>query len=131
MRKGEKYTKSGTINHTDEDGNVVHTEEGIVIGRGDNKRVVTTRIVSELAGLHCTLQEIADITGTKPDTLKNHFAETIEKARSEAKSQLRKAQWKLALSGNATMQIWLGKNILGQSDDPTDGDGNEPLPWID
>lgn len=131
MKKGEKYTKAGTITQTDEDGNIIHTEDGIVIGRGENKRVVTEEQVRSLALLHCTLQEIADIVGVRPDTLSNHFSATVAKAKSEAKSQLRKAQWKLALSGNATMQIWLGKNILGQTDQPNTGDKNDPLPWED
>jgi hypothetical protein len=29
------------------------------------------------------------------------------------------------------MLIWLGKNILGQSDNPTNSDANAPLPWTD
>jgi hypothetical protein len=74
---------------------------------------------------------MADITGTKPDTLKRYFAETIAKSRAESKSQIRKAQWRLALSGNATMLIWLGKNILGQMETPTDANNNGPLPWTD
>ena len=31
---------------------------------------------------------------------------------------LRRKQWELAQSGNSTMQVWLGKNILKQSDNP-------------
>jgi len=27
--------------------------------------------------------------------------------------------------------IWLGKNILAQSDAPTNTDDNKPLPWTD
>jgi len=27
--------------------------------------------------------------------------------------------------------IWLGKNILGQSDTPVNGEANQPLPWTD
>tara|TARA_R110000850_G_scaffold29542_2_gene81521 strand:+ start:56 stop:481 length:426 start_codon:yes stop_codon:yes gene_type:complete len=131
MIKGEKYTKSGTITQTDDDGVVLHTETGIVIGRGDNKRVVTEESVADLAALHCDITEMADILGVKPDTLKRHFAEVITKAKALAKSQLRKAQWKNAMSGNTTMQIWLGKNVLGQSDAPLSDTNIEPLPWSD
>ena len=31
---------------------------------------------------------------------------------------LRRKQWELAQKGNSTMQVWLGKNILKQSDNP-------------
>jgi hypothetical protein len=36
-----------------------------------------------------------------------------------------------ALSGNATLLIWLGKNILLQSDNPTNTVDTKPLPWTD
>jgi hypothetical protein len=29
------------------------------------------------------------------------------------------------------MLIWLGKNMLNQSDNPIDSDSNQPLPWQD
>jgi hypothetical protein len=38
---------------------------------------------------------------------------------------------KNALSGNAVMQIWLSKNLLGMSDNPTNNEENKPLPWSD
>jgi len=47
------------------------------------------------------------------------------------KSILRRLQWQAALGGNITMQIWLGKQLLGQSDRQSaelTGDGDGPLP---
>ena len=44
---------------------------------------------------------------------------------------LRRAMLKNALSGNAVMQIWLSKNMLGMSDNPTHADDAKPLPWSD
>jgi hypothetical protein len=45
------------------------------------------------------------------------------------KSSLRRLQWKSALGGNVVMQIWLGKQYLGQRDEhavevsrPAEGD---------
>jgi len=32
------------------------------------------------------------------------------------KASLRRNQWKLAQDGNATMLVWLGKNMLDQTD---------------
>lgn len=129
--QGSKSNKNGIIEQKDADGNVIMTEEGLVVGRGKTKRVVTEKQVSDLASLHCTNVEIAEMLGISEGTLNYNFKDIIIKAKAEAKSHLRKAQWKSALDGNVTMQIWLGKNILGQSDQPVVGDGNEPLPWED
>jgi hypothetical protein len=38
---------------------------------------------------------------------------------------------KNALGGNAVMQIWLSKNMLGMSDNPQNSDDKQPLPWND
>jgi hypothetical protein len=38
---------------------------------------------------------------------------------------------KNALGGNAVMQIFLAKNMLGMSDNPTNTDDDKILPWTD
>ena len=108
------------------------TKEGLVVGRGDNRKVVPPDEVYKLARLWCSYHEMADYFGINDKTLRYNFGGLILKARSETKSNLRRAQIKLAMSGNATMLIWLGKNILGQSDQPL-GDINSttPLPFND
>ena len=54
------------------------------------------------------------------------FAEYVEqKQMAFAKPKLRKAQFDCALSGNATMLIWLGKQYLEQVEKPNDGDMEE------
>ena len=63
------------------------------------------------------------------ETLKYNFSDYIEKGRAQLKYRLRRAQIHTALNGNPTMLVWLGKNILGQSDNPTDNEANQPLPW--
>ncbi len=45
------------------------------------------------------------------------------------KIKLRKLQWKSADKGNVTMQIFLGKNILGQKDRHETAELDEPLIW--
>ena len=44
------------------------------------------------------------------------------------KMRLRQLQWKSATKGNVVMQIWLGKQILGQSENTIKED-DEPLAW--
>ena len=79
----------------------------------------------------CNDREIARWFDVNEDTLRNNFSDILAKGREELKQSLRRAQIKLALGGNATMLIWLGKNILGQQENPTNTDANTPLPWDD
>lgn len=47
---------------------------------------------------------------------RNKFFEAKEAGQLSGKASLRRMQFKTAESGNATMQIWLGKQYLGQKD---------------
>jgi AraC-like DNA-binding protein len=105
------------------------TIEGRMVGR--NNIIIPPEEVTELAGFGCTDLEIAGWFGVKDSALTRHFKDELLKGRMEMKSRLRKAQLNLALSGNAVMLIWLGKNLLGQSDNPVDASANQPLPWSD
>jgi hypothetical protein len=104
---------------------------GYEVGRGLRKKVVTPEDVYKLAAIGCSDREIALWFDIKEDTLRYNFADTLLKGREDIKMALRQAQLKLALSGNAVMQIWLGKNMLGQSDNPNNSEANAPLPWSD
>jgi len=55
----------------------------------------------------------------------------LEKGKQAGKKSLRRAQWDKALNGDTRMQIFLGKQYLGQKDTPEDGDNKTPLPWED
>ena len=102
---------------------------GIPVGR--DKKVIDPEEVEKLAGIGCKDSEIADWFGIKQDTLRYNFADQLTKGREHLKQSLRRAQLSLALSGNAVMLIWLGKNILGQQDNPTNTEDQKPLPWTD
>ncbi len=105
-------------------------KQGIAVGR--DKTVIVPEEVEALARLHCNYKEMADFFGVNVETLKYNFSDIILKARSETKQALRKAQIKLALGGNATMLIWLGKNILDQSEQPGNKEEiDKILPWED
>jgi hypothetical protein len=102
---------------------------GYEIGRGLRRRVVVPKDVYELAAIGCTDREIARWFDVDENTLRYNFSDILEKGREDLKHSLRRAQLKLALSGNAVMLIWLGKNILGQSDTPTNGEDSQIMPW--
>jgi len=103
---------------------------GFEVGRGMRRRVVMPEDVYKLAAIGSTDREIARWFDVDENTLRYNFSNIIAKGREDLTQSLRMAQLKLALSGNAVMLIWLGKNLLGQSDNP--GANNEqPLPWTD
>jgi hypothetical protein len=85
-----------------------------------------------LSALGCNLKEIADFFGAKPDTIRRNFADYIQKGQSELHISLRRAMIHNACSlNNATIQIWLSKNMLGMQDAPTQSESHNPLPWVE
>lgn len=107
------------------------TFKGREVGRGDNKKIIDPQEVEKLASIGMKNSEIAEWFGIDDSTLGYNFKQELLKGKLNLNQSLRRAQIKLALSGNATMLIWLGKNVLGQSENPLSSDANEPLPWVD
>jgi AraC-like DNA-binding protein len=77
---------------------------------------IDPQIVQGMAEICCTMNEIASVVGCSVDTLERRFADVIQKGRNAGKESLRRAQFNLAKSGNATMLIWLGKQLLDQKE---------------
>jgi len=102
---------------------------GMIVGR--NQAVVPPQEVEDLAQIGCSDRDIAEWFGITESTLRYNFSDYMLKGRQSLKQTLRRAQIKTALSGNATLLIWLGKNILLQSDTPTNTEDTRPLPWHD
>ena len=83
--------------------------------------------IDYMAMIHCTGEEIAGVMQVDYDTLnriikeKYHVSlpEYLRQRNSKGRMSLRRAQWKSAEGGNVSMQIWLGKQWLGQSDNVT------------
>lgn len=86
--------------------------------------------VDKLCALHCTADEIAgffEITTPtldarikeiqKPDgTYYKNFLDYFTVKSAVGKITLRRLQWTAATRGNVTMQMFLGKNIVNQTD---------------
>lgn len=102
---------------------------GLIVGR--DKKVIPQSEVEHLASLGCNDREIAEYFGISESTLRYNFSLYLTNGRHQLKTSLRRAQLQTALSGNATLLIWLGKNILLQSDNPTNTVDTKPLPWSD
>ena len=77
--------------------------------------------VEQLAGFGCTNREIASFFDCSESLLCKSYSRFLTKGREKGKIRLRQIQWKLAMGDeknapNATMLIWLGKQLLGQTD---------------
>ncbi len=73
--------------------------------------------VEELARIGCTIEEIAGVFKCSRDTIEKRFRNEIDAGKAHMRCGLRKAQLRVALEGNPTMLIWLGKQFLGQRDE--------------
>lgn len=72
--------------------------------------------VALLARIGCTMEEIAAELEVSVDTLERRFAEVIKTGKKRFAVSVRRQQYRLLTAGNATMGVFLGKNVLGQRD---------------
>ena len=77
---------------------------------------IDTDKVTQLASFGCTNLEIAEFFGCDESLLRKSYSEFLTKGRSTGKMRLRQLQWEAAKNGSVPMLIWLGKQILGQTD---------------
>ena len=77
---------------------------------------IDTNEVEKLAGYGCTNIEIANFFGCSSDLIEKSYSEFLRKGRADLKKRLRKAQIDTAVAGNPTMLVWLGKQMLNQTD---------------
>ena len=86
-------------------------------GAGRPHKVIDPKLIQKLASIQCTKEEIAAVCGCSVDTLERNFADVIKAGKENGKASLRRNQWKIAESGNASMSIFLGKVYLNQKDE--------------
>lgn len=55
------------------------------------------------------------------------FLEYKDKRRERIKINLMQKQYEMAMNGNVTLLVWLGKNLLGQSDKSTVSTTDKPF----
>ena len=99
---------------------------------GRPKKEIKKMDFEKLCGLQCTQQEICDFLGVDHKTLTRwckreyhkEYSQVYQEKRAGGKISLRRMQFKLA-EKSAAMAIFLGKNILGQSDYPEIGNEDE------
>lgn len=104
--------------------------------KGGNREIALTdqdwATIENACKIQCTGEEIASLLGISYDSLERRVkakfkiscADYIKMKSAGGKASLRRLQWESAKGGNATMQIWLGKQYLNQTDGnqtPPDG----------
>ena len=90
---------------------------------GRPRKEINQKEFEKLCGLQCTKEEIAAFFEMNMDTLESRikeiygqtFSEVFKQKKGVGKISLRRSQWRLA-EKSAAMAIFLGKNLLGQSD---------------
>ena len=82
------------------------------------KKEVDEQLIYDLARIHCTNKEIAAMCRISQETLEKRFLGIIKDGREQGKASLRRMQWKAAQEGKVPMLIWLGKQLLGQLENP-------------
>ena len=78
--------------------------------------------LERLCMMQCTDEEIAAWFGVTTRTIERRrknpkFAEVMDRGKAKGRISVRRQQLKLLEAGNATMGVWLGKQILGQTDE--------------
>lgn len=92
---------------------------------GRPKKEIDQDRFEKLCGLQCTKEDICDFFGVTDKTIdawckrtyKDSFSVVFKQKRGKGKCSLRRYQFALAQK-NANMAIWLGKQYLGQRDEP-------------
>ena len=83
---------------------------------GRPKLEIDEEQLEKLAAIDCSLEEMALVLGCSVSTIQRNFDQAIKKGRAQGRASLRRRQFELAMSGNVTMLIWLGKVRLGQKE---------------
>ena len=77
---------------------------------------IDTKQIEKLASFGCTNIEIASFFGCDESLIRKSYSEFLTKGRDKGKIRLRQLQWKAAENGSHTMLVWLGKQLLAQTD---------------
>lgn len=94
---------------------------------------INVEMLEALAERSLTQADCAAVLGCSVDTIQRRYLEVYDRGLQKCRASLRRKQFEMAQAGNVTMLIWLGKNLLGQSDktEVTGKDGAPLIPDVD
>lgn len=112
------------------------TGAGIRMGRGSSvadrgrpEIELDAKQAEAFGACRATYETMASIYDCSVDTIRrrmrneeSEFCKAYKRGLGRTKIRLSEAQINYALMGNASLLIWLGKNMLGQSDTPAPDD---------
>lgn len=78
--------------------------------------------IEGLAAMGASNESIADFLKIDNDTMLTHYSDELKQGKSRVQNNLRMLQLKKAYGGNVGMLIWLGKQMLGQTENHRVGD---------
>ena len=84
------------------------------------KADISPTTLEQLGRISATLEEVGMFFGVNERTIRYRLKsdadlrDAWDKGRAQGRVSLRRKQMELAMSGNATLLIWLGKQLLGQ-----------------
>lgn len=87
--------------------------------------------VEKLAAFGITIAEMADFFKVSRDVIDRRFKDEVAKGRADLKMKLRRKQIEVAMGGNVTMLIWLGKQLLDQKEPKQEIDFTNGVDEID
>ena len=108
-------------------------------GRPSKLPLINKEHFEGMCKIQCTKDEMCAIFQVHEETLTKWchatynvgFSDIYKKLSSTGKMSLRRQQFKSAENGNVTMQIWLGKQWLGQTDKvETDNKNTQSINFI-
>ena len=91
-------------------------------GKGQPKIEFDYIELEELSRTHCSMIDLAKFYNCSEATIESRyrtdelFKSAMDRGRFEAIKGLRRKQLEMAMDGNTQMAVFLGKNILGQTD---------------
>lgn len=100
--------------------------------RGRPRANIDLKQLVKLAEIGCSTDEMGDFFGVDGSVIRRHYNDVLKQVKAKTKARLRQSQLDTALKGDRTMLIWLGKQMLSQSDTgERNDDTNKPLPFLD
>lgn len=95
-------------------------------GRPPKELDISPERIAQLAAVNATVEDIATQAGCSRDTIERRYRDAIKRARAEFRTRILLAQIKAAERGNAALLIWLGKQYLGQVENPVPEPEQDP-----
>jgi hypothetical protein len=88
---------------------------------GRPTKVIDLQQLAALCQIQCTDEEIAAVLDVTTELLRRRkknkeFLAVMEQGKARGKASLRRKQFEAAMAGDRVMLIWLGKQLLGQTE---------------